>query len=36
MKVASLKGLAILTGMILVGFALTPFVRGLAGAKALK
>lgn len=35
MKVGSLKGFALLTGALLLGLALTPFVRGFNGRKGI-
>jgi hypothetical protein len=35
MKVGSLKGFAMLTGVLLVGLALTPFVQSFNGRKGI-
>lgn len=35
MKVGSLKGFALLTGAMLLGLALTPFVQGFNGRKGI-
>lgn len=35
MKVASVKGVAMLTAILLVGLALTPFVKGFNGNKGV-
>ena len=35
MKLASVKGVAMLAGMMLVGLALTPFVQGFNGRKGV-
>lgn len=35
MKVASIKGFAFVTGILLVGLALTPFVQSFNGRKGI-